>query len=96
MVVQTAKREKTVEERVTRLESHVEHIQADIAEIKIDVRRLDETIDGRFNSLKDSVADLRLSMERSFTRITLWGLTLYFALAASLLGVMAKGFGWIH
>jgi uncharacterized coiled-coil protein SlyX len=91
-----------MEERITRLECHVEHIQADITGLKVDVHRLDEKIDRldakfdqKCDSLKDSVSELRLSMEKSFSKLTLWGLTLYIALAASLLGVMAKGFGWI-
>jgi phage shock protein A len=97
-----AKLERSMEERVTRLESHYEHIQADVADVKADIRRLDQKIDGKFDSLKDSVSELRLAteksfnnMERSFHKLTLWGLTLYLALASSLLGVMAKGFGWI-
>ena len=98
-----------MEERVTRLESHFEHIQDDIAELKVDIRRLDqkidqkfeiidrkfEKVDQRFDSLKDSVAELSLTTERSFHKLMLWGLTLYLALASGLLGVMAKGFGWI-
>jgi predicted RNase H-like nuclease (RuvC/YqgF family) len=90
--------ERTVEERIARLESHVEHMQTDITEMKTDIRRLDQ----KFDSIKDSIADLRLSnselrlsMERSFTKLTQWGFTLYIALAAGLLGVMAKSFGWI-
>jgi hypothetical protein len=95
--------ERTVEERIARLESHVEHIQFDITDLKADVRRLDQKLDGleqkfdgKFESLKDSVFELRLTMEQGFVRITYWGLGLYVALAGGLLGVMAKGFGWIR
>jgi uncharacterized coiled-coil protein SlyX len=102
MAMYAASSERSMEERITRLESNVEHIQADVAELKAGVRRLDQKIDrlddkldDKFGSLKDCVSELRLSMERSFHKLTLWGLTLYLALASGLLGVMAKGFGWI-
>ena len=38
--------EVLVEERVARLEANVEHIRSDISDIKIDVRRLNDKIDG--------------------------------------------------
>jgi hypothetical protein len=38
----------------------------------------------RFDALKDSVASVKV-----------WALILYFALAGSMLGVMARGFGWL-
>ena len=47
-----------VEERVARLESHVEHIQFDVTELKADVRRLD----GKVDAVKDVVSELRLDM----------------------------------
>jgi uncharacterized coiled-coil protein SlyX len=84
MATQSVHLERTVEARIARLESHVEHIQSDITEIKSDVLRLDQKLDQKFDSLRDSL-----------TKLTVWALTLYCALAASLLGVMAKGFGWI-
>jgi predicted nucleic acid-binding Zn-ribbon protein len=84
MAMHAERLERTVEERIARLESHVEHIQTDVTQMKADIRRLDH-----------SLSELRLAMEKSFSRLTLWGLMLYVALAASLLGVMAKGFGWI-
>jgi septal ring factor EnvC (AmiA/AmiB activator) len=96
MAVQVTSLERTVEDRVARLESHVEHIQTDITEIKTNVRRLEEKLDQRSDSLKDSISALHLSMEKSFFKLTWWGFTLYFALATSLLGVMAKSFGWIN
>jgi uncharacterized coiled-coil protein SlyX len=38
--------EVPVEERLARLESNVEHIQSDVSEMKIDIRRLNDKIDG--------------------------------------------------
>ena len=35
-----------MEERLTRLESNVEHIQSDVSEMKVDIRRLNDKIDG--------------------------------------------------
>jgi HAMP domain-containing protein len=88
MAVHAERLERTVEERIARLQIHAEHVQADLTEIKTDMRDMKTDI----RRLEHSVSDLRLSMERSFTRLMLGA----FALAASLLGVMAKGFGWIN
>jgi chaperonin cofactor prefoldin len=38
--------EVSVEERLARLESNVEHIQSDVSEMKVDIRRLNDKIDG--------------------------------------------------
>jgi uncharacterized coiled-coil protein SlyX len=37
--------EVSVEERLARLESNVEHIQSDVSEMKVDIRRLNDKID---------------------------------------------------
>jgi outer membrane murein-binding lipoprotein Lpp len=37
--------EGPVEERVAKLEADVEHIRSDISDMKIDIRRLNDTID---------------------------------------------------
>jgi phage shock protein A len=95
--------ETTVEERIASLESHVQHIQADVTEVKASIQRLDQKIDAvdqrlsaKIDTVKDSVAEFRLATEKSFSRLSLWALMLYIALAVALLGVMAKGFGWIR
>jgi hypothetical protein len=38
--------EVSVEERLARLESNVEHIQSDVSEMKVDIRRLNDKFDG--------------------------------------------------
>lgn len=54
--------EPPVEERTIRLEERFEAMQADIAEIKGDVRR----IDGRIDAVATSVAELRVEMKEGF------------------------------
>ena len=69
-----------MEARIAKLESDVGHIKSDILEIKTDIRASRTSLD----SVKDSISGAKT-----------WALLLYIALAASLLGVMAKGFGWL-
>ena len=72
--------EETVQTRLTRLESDVQHIMTDVSDIKTELRRTNDKIDG----LKDAIASMKV-----------WAIGLYVALAASLLLVMAKGFKWL-
>lgn len=73
-------REKPMEERMARLEAHVEHLQSDLSEVKIDIRRLDVKVDG----IKESIASAKL-----------WAFALYLTLAGGLLAVFARGMGWL-
>ena len=52
-----------VEERVARLEANVDHIQKDVAETRIDIRRLNDKIDGVDQKLSAKIdgVDQRLS-----------------------------------
>ncbi len=94
--------EPIVEERIARLEAHVEHIQSDVSELKVDVRRLGEKIDAvkdkidalkdKIDGVKDSVASLALTMEKGFSKLAF---TLYISLAAGLLTVIARSLHWI-
>lgn len=59
--------------RIAKLESHVEHIRSDVADIKHEQRTL----------------------RSGLTDMSKWALGLYIVLASGLLGVMAKGFGWL-
>lgn len=76
--------ESLVEERIARLESDVGHIRADVSEMKTDIRELRHRIDG----VDDKIAALTVSMEKAFSRITLWAVSL----AGGLLLVIARGF----
>jgi predicted nucleic acid-binding Zn-ribbon protein len=97
--------ETPLEERVARLEANVEHIQKDVSDLKIDVRRLNDKIDsvdqklsGKIDSLKDTVSALAINMEKSFASLQaarafdrVWWLLM----SGALLGVMARAFKWI-
>ena len=83
--------ETPLEERVARLEANVEHIQKDVSDMKIDIRRLNDKIDG----VKDSVTNLALNVEKSFAALNIaravdrvWWLLM----SGALLGIMARAF----
>jgi hypothetical protein len=80
-----------LEVQVVRLATDVELIKTDIADMKIDLRRLDTRIDAVDQKLTGKIDALR----DEFASAKIWALGLYFGLAASLLLVMAKGFKWI-
>ena len=76
-----------MEARIAKLESDVGHIQTDVADIKADLRKIPDKIDvvrDKIDKVKDSIASAKI-----------WALILYIALAATLLGVIARGFKWL-
>jgi DNA anti-recombination protein RmuC len=65
-----------VEERVARLEANVEHIQKDVSDMKIDIRRLGDKVDSvdqklsaKLESVKDLVTNLAINMEKSSANV---------------------------
>jgi len=94
-----------IEARIARLESDVGHVLTNVTEIKTDVRdlraRMDAKFDavaGNFKGVDDKFDRLNDKLDRISDGISaakISGLLLYFGLAATLLGVMARGFGWI-
>ena len=91
-----------MEARIARLESDVAHLRSDVADIKLDVRTLRDKLDAlgaQLNAKIDGVArDLGAKIESlkdSIAAAKIWALVLYVALAAAMLGTMARGFGWI-
>lgn len=69
-----------MEARIAKLEAHVEHLQSDVSEIKSDVKLLTAST----HQISESIASAKV-----------WAVLLYIGLAAVMLGVMAKGFGWL-
>jgi uncharacterized ion transporter superfamily protein YfcC len=79
--------EKTVEQRLERLEVHVEHIQSDVTEIKAQIKEVDQRLTGKIDHLIQAVSDLNVG--RAFDRV--W----FLLMGAALLGILAKAFKWI-
>jgi len=94
--------ESTVEERIARLEAHVEHILRCLADLKADLKAGLERLEARIDKLTQRVDQLEAKyddkldkIDARLTRIIYWALGLYIALTATLLGVMARGFHWL-
>lgn len=83
--------EVVVENHVARLESDVAHIRSDVSEMKTDVREL--RLDVR--RIDEKISALSLGIEKSFSKLRLWAIMLYIALAAGVLAVVARAVKWI-
>jgi outer membrane murein-binding lipoprotein Lpp len=80
-----------MEARIARLGSDVAHIRADVGDLKGDVRSLREKMD----ALRDKMDERFAQLAESLASAKIWALVLYIALAGSLFGVLARGFGWL-
>jgi hypothetical protein len=80
-----------MEARIARLESDVSHLRSDVADIKTDVRALRDKMDDQYVRLDAKIDGLKASISTTQA----WAIALYVALAAGMLGTMARGFGWI-
>lgn len=90
--------EKTVEQRLERLEVHVEHIQSDVSEIKATLNETDKRLTGKIDALErkltdklDAIAETLndLKVGRAYDKV--W----FLLMTAGLLWVIAKAFKWI-
>ena len=101
---------ETVEERLTRLESDVKHIQSDVSEMKAHLLRTDGKIDAVVKSVSElnvafvqSTSQLKLALEQSTSELKLAleqstsRLKVWWlvTLLATILGAVARGFKWI-
>ena len=90
--------ETPVEERVAILEANGEHIRSDISDMKIDIRRLNDKIDGVDQKLTAAVTSLALACEKSFAELKV-GRALdrvwWLLMSGALLGIMARAFKWL-
>jgi hypothetical protein len=77
--------------QVAELRSDVRHIQSDVTELKADFRALRKETGEQFESVKKDIAEVKGSLASA----KIWALGLYFALAGSILYVLARGFRWL-
>ena len=73
-----------MEARVAKLEAAVEHIQADVADLK-----------SEFRSFRTQTHDDLASLNGRLWTMFLWLVAALAATAVGLAGLMAKGFGWL-
>lgn len=108
-VVAMAMADQPLESRVARLEADVANIRSDIAEMKIDIREVRKQIGELQQGIQRGISDLRdqtqklgasedlklAALDHKLTRGLasngIWTLLQ----GAALLGVMARGFGWL-
>jgi peptidoglycan hydrolase CwlO-like protein len=100
-----ANEDNTLAVQVAELRSDVRHIQADVTDIKADLRitnqRIEslrketgerfEKVDQKFDLVKKEIGEVKDSLASA----KIWALGLYFALAGSILYVLARGFRWL-
>jgi hypothetical protein len=91
-----------MEARIARIEADVAHLRADLVDFKTDVRtRLDkidvrmDRLDAKLDAFKDATHSDITALKDKIASAEVRALVLHFTLTASMLGVMARGFGWI-
>jgi hypothetical protein len=90
--------EDCVEDRIAKLGSDVQHLQADVSDIKAWTRQFQSEVLARFDRITDrleriteSMAELRTQMYRGDLQTRVWVLVSI----GAVLAVMARGFKWI-
>lgn len=79
--------EQTLDSRVALLESDVAHIRSDVAEMKLDIRELRQEV----GKLRADMGELKEKLAHGLASNRIWMLLQ----SAAILGVMARGFGWL-
>lgn len=91
------------------MESDVKHIQTDVTDVKVELRRtndrldrLENKVDGlkdqlenKIDELKDQLKDGLAGIGQQIASMKVWAMGLYAGLAAALLLIMARGFKWL-
>src|SRR6185312_8567149 len=96
--------EKTVEQRLDRIEVHVEHIQSDVSEIKAKLCETDKRIDTVEQKLTGKIEALDQKLTGKLDAITqalnalnvgrAYDKVWFLLIGAALLAIMAKAFKW--
>jgi hypothetical protein len=87
-----------MEARIARIESDVAHVRTDVADLKIRFDRVDTRMDrleAKLDAFKDETHANFAALKDRIAGAEVRALVLHFTLTAGLLGVMARGFGWI-
>ena len=91
-----------IEADVAHLQTNVAHLRTDFADFKADVRTRFDRVDARMDRLEAKLEAFKDDTHANFTALKdriasaeVRTLLLHFTLTAGLLGVMARGFGWI-
>jgi hypothetical protein len=77
--------------QVGELRADVRHIQSDVTDLKADFRALRKETGEQFDSVKKDIAEVKEFLASA----KIWALGLYFALAGSLLYVLARALKWL-
>ena len=78
-------------EQLGKLTGAVEHLQADVTDIKARLFG----VEGKIDAVRDSLEGKIDALKDSLSSAKVWAITLYVAQAGSMLFVMAKGFKWL-
>lgn len=81
-----------------RLSSDVEYIKKGVADLKVDMRRVNDRIgalDDKLGAVDARVYKVERDLTEKFGSLKLWALSLYVAQSAGMLLIMAKGFKWL-
>jgi len=87
-----------MEARIARLESDVAHLCTDVADIKLDVRSLRDKVDllgTKLSENTEKLVEMKGSFESSIASAKTWTLLIMIGFGTTILGAMARGFGWI-
>lgn len=67
-----------------------------ITALRGDMRGGSKSVGAEFNDVHEQIAKVREQVIRGELAARIWMLVTQAAMSGTLLGVMAKGFGWIH
>lgn len=95
-----------VESRIARIESDVQHIKTDTADLRVELRRTNDKIDAGFQrvdkkiddghkELNKKIDDVYKELKDKLHSLSVWALLLYITLAGGLLTVIARAFKWM-
>ena len=80
---------------VRRVEDRLDAINGRIDDVNGNVYRLEEKLTDKIEATRSNLTEKIDGLRREIFSMKVWAMGMYFALAGSLLFVMAKGFKWL-